>query len=132
LVRRHQLRDTAITLVGDSVTALKWAEDMSFRGYAVRRAALVFTYLMSKFGIVVSQVRHIPGVDNDVPDAISRNLAVSKKGILWKNLVPKGNLVGLDNWSLKLITLCSPMESLLDPDDYSAFWKKVVDLFSEL
>jgi hypothetical protein len=128
LVRKDRRNGVAISLRGDSVTALSWAGDMSFRGSSVRKAAMVFAYITSKFNVNVVSVHHIAGVDNDIPDAISRNLDTSKKGVMWKTIPTNSNLEGLDHLSLKLINLCSPLSPLESTEDYASFWRSVVEV----
>jgi hypothetical protein len=128
---REGLRDIGVTFCGDSRTALSWAANLSFRGVSVRKAAILFAFITSRFGLQVVETVHVAGVDNDIPDAISRNLDISKKGIDWKKTLSENNLVALDPSILRVVGLCSPLSPLESIVEYTSFWNEaMVEVFS--
>ena len=62
----------SVSLRGDSITALTWAVTEHTRGAIVTRAAMVWTLLCVAADIHIHEVMHIPGVENDVCDSLSR------------------------------------------------------------
>jgi hypothetical protein len=69
---------------------------------------------------------HVPGVDNDIPDAISRDMDVSKRGVIWRESFQEGSIVGIDESIMRILTLCSPVSPLKSIVDYTNFWNEAM------
>jgi hypothetical protein len=69
---RLGIRDAAVRVRGDSVSALTWALKQNFKGASSRCAATVYTMLALHFNISVRDSEHVPGVLNVECDALSR------------------------------------------------------------
>jgi hypothetical protein len=119
-------RGVGVLFKGDSRTALSWAADLSFRGTSVRKAAILFAFIGSRFDIQVVDTVHVPGVDNDIPDAISRDMDVSKRGVIWRESFQEGSIVGVDESIMRILTLCSPVSPLKSIVDYTNFWNEAM------
>eukprot|EP01041_Mallomonas_annulata_P009830 gene9830-20447_t len=123
---RNGRRGVGVLFKGDSRTALAWAADLSFRGTSVRKASILFAFIVSRFNIQVVDTIHIPGVDNDIPDAISRDLDVSKLGVRWRESFREGSILEIDESVMRILTLCSPKSSLNTNVDYISFWNEAM------
>ena len=62
----------ALKLRGDSITALTWAITERPRGELVTKAAMAWTLVSIASGVHIADVEHIPGVQNDKCDCLSR------------------------------------------------------------
>lgn len=66
------VRDVAVRLRGDSMSALTWALRRSYKSPLARGAATVYTMLGLHYNISVRESIHIPGVSNVDCDSLSR------------------------------------------------------------
>ena len=71
-LRKMGLRDIDICISGDSMSALKWANDNTFKSATVSNASVVFTLVCLAFGFHVCEAEHVSGVDNWKADRLSR------------------------------------------------------------
>jgi hypothetical protein len=74
---------TALSIRGDSVVALEWLAESSFRSSLTTRTALAWTCFAHRHDVMVSGRRHIPAVpDNEVCDGYSRgSLPMLRPGV---------------------------------------------------
>jgi hypothetical protein len=101
-------RGASIILRGDSKTALKWAKSQSYsRADRNNNTSLLFTMLMLEFDLQIHSTEFIKSKDNDLCDALSRDLPMDAYGEVYKDVRsyyswPRGGTVD------KAIKLCNP------------------------
>jgi hypothetical protein len=121
-------RHTRISLVGDSETALAWAGGNAFKGVLVARPATVFTCLGLHFGNNIEQVRHIPGADNDIADALSRNYRTTDKGVEVEGyLLAYGyEFKDITEQFKGIVEMCNPTLPLESVEKYTELWSLIL------
>ena len=118
----------SIALRGDSVTALTWAITERPRGSIVTNAAMVWTLLCVAADVDVRSITHIPGIENEKCDQLSRRGQTPPNTVLEHavNLGLSGASeveLGLDGNVMALLKLCSPQIPIESDIDFTTFWK---------
>jgi hypothetical protein len=72
-----------VRLEGDIVSALTWAEKGMARGEKAHNASMVFSLAAARWGLLVpfETFGFVPGKDNFLSDALSRDIAIADLGI---------------------------------------------------
>ena len=118
----------SIALRGDSVTALTWAITERPRGAIVTNAAVIWTLLCVAADIHVTNITHIPGIDNDNCDQLSRrgpnptNSITEHALLLGLGDTPDVSL-DRDADVLNLIDLCKPTIRVETEIEFTSFWQ---------
>ena len=124
-------RHVSIRLCGDSRTSLAWGKDGHFSGRLCQRASLVYLLAGLLFDIVVTEAVHIPGVDNYICDALSRQQQTAVDfGYDYRVITdfePGSTL-------LRLLSLIDPtVPAPLDSEDtFTTFWRDARSQLSAL
>ena len=117
----------SIALRGDSVTALTWAITERPRGSIVTNAAMIWTLLCIAADVHVNDITHIPGVDNDRCDQLSRRgknptSSLAEHAIsLGLGTTPEVNLQ-TDTDATALVHLCKPTVANESEAEFLEFW----------
>ena len=122
---------TAISLRGDSVSALTWASKGQFRGDLVTNASILYTLILIVTGIeIVGEPVdfHLKGEDNWRCDGLSRGKVMSDIGM---NHVAFMDL-NKDPLSLELLSLCDPAAPIEKDDDFASFFRRCNAAISNL
>lgn len=131
------IRHIRLALKGDSTTALAWGATGRFSGDLVTRTAVVLTILSVQFDYVIVDAQHIPGEENLVCDALSRNTTTPVElGYSPSEII--SNLSGTP--SMELLHLCDPTlpSPFTSETTFNDFWFQVrefatrMDLASDL
>ena len=112
----------SISLRGDSITALKWAESGKFKGELVGNAAVIFILQSIYENISVSKVTHLSAEDNWRSDCLSRGGTILGLKELDKSL---GTPVTINLDNDEVISLCDPNLSTFTEDEFNKFWINV-------
>ena len=121
------IRDAAVRLQGDSVTALTWASTRAFKpGRSFRSACLQMQIALRANITVDGTTDHIRGVLNYDNDLISRNGDNGKNGVPVDILCryPVDLLVTRQSWEWLdwLLVICNPEAPAESASDMEAFW----------
>ena len=108
-----------ISLRGDSITALKWAESGKFKGELVGNAAIIFILQGIYENISVSKVTHLSAEDNWRSDYLSRGETIVGLKELNKSL---GNPIAINLDNDEVISLCDPNLPTFTEDEFNKFW----------
>jgi hypothetical protein len=124
IMRRLGYKDIRVKLRGDSMTALVWAHEESFRSDLIHNAAIVFVLLLIHTGAEVVGHEHIPGEANWRCDALSRPSHNEKSheelglgGITFFEL-------GEDPVAQEIVQLCNPALAVDTEESFLRFWKR--------
>ena len=109
------LQGRVISLVGDSVSALKWSRNNSFRSVNLRRASSAFVMICSWFRFHISETEHVAGVDNILCDDLSRGVYDGSRGAILGAFTT-------DSPIYRLISLMNPLNPLTSEEQYRVFW----------
>ena len=117
----------SIALRGDSVTALTWAITERPRGSIVTNASMVWTLLCVAADVDVRDITHIPGVDNDKCDQLSRRGQKPASSVVQHaaELGLSGAVevdLGRDSSVTALLGLCDPRIPIDSDADFTHFW----------
>jgi hypothetical protein len=114
----------SIHLQGDSIASLTWSAKERFRGRNNRRAALVYILTGLRFDLSVHEenVEHVPGINNQFCDDLSRGVAVS-------HVAPSQWFVWPSTTYDSLLTLCNPLLALESGQDVTTLWTGVTHMF---
>jgi hypothetical protein len=125
IAHKYMLDTSAITLRGDSVTALQWAESTRFRSTRVTQAACVFVFATTVYGVDQVQTTHLPKELNTRCDDLSRGVTWPEAQLKYPELrtVP---LLSFD--ASELIQLCNPKRQFNSDDDLAAEWGRIFAL----
>ncbi len=110
------------------MTALTWAITERPRGSIVTNAAMVWTLLCVAADVDVRSITHIPGVDNEKCDQLSRR-GQTPSNTVREHAVSLGLSgaseveLGLDGNVMALLKLCSPQIPIDSDTDFTTFWK---------
>jgi len=77
LMKERRILGSYLLLTGDSTTALKWGQTGKTKSDHAFPASILFAILGTRFGVEVVSTEHIPGVDNEVCDRLSRGVLSS-------------------------------------------------------
>jgi hypothetical protein len=133
-------RGRSVTLRGDSITALTWAVTERTRGAIVTRAAMVWALLCVASDIHIQEVIHLPGVENEICDSLSRRCGIHPLSV--KDHAGSMGLSGASVLDLqaksdvmKLVELCKPASVLESDEQFTVFWmaaRSAVNNFTNL
>jgi hypothetical protein len=122
---------SAIEIVGDSETALRWAESGRFRSDNVINAATVLSLICVGKDVHFTDSRHIAKEQNWHADMFSR----PEEGESWNQLVRrmrrKDQDIPIDLMEVQipnlseLLALCNPKRVYEDEDSFGLFWRRV-------
>jgi hypothetical protein len=118
------VRGKSITLLGDSVTALRWSKDEHYRGMRVRRASIAFTIIGSMMDYDIVETIHVPGVKNILCDHLSRD----HTGQAYERLHDTGFQPVSEGTSImvsELMEICNPIKPLDSPVEFKGFWERL-------
>jgi len=119
--------DGSIKLVGDSETALRWAETWKFRSGPSNNAAIVYVALGLKYNVRLDDTMFVPGVDNVVCDKLSRDDHPSALGFdtsLYSD--------DEDEDMTRLLTLCTPSDDIIPAHDFVTKWVEAASFADSL
>ena len=98
-------------------------------------SALIFALVCMRFRIQIFETIHIPGVDNIIPDALSRGLS----DVIMTSQVPfvtnPSNYYQLSELPsiLSLLALCNPLiPPPVTDDDFTSLWGTINSLLDSL
>ena len=128
LLARKGYRNRRVALVGDSITALHWAEKESFTGGLVFAPALLYVLLGGALDLWVCATTHIAGTENGVHDGLSRGQTPAHLG--FDPSVVVAATEGSSCWAI--LEMCDPSIPVETVEGLSAFWRKAVSLVREL
>ena len=122
---------SAIEIMGDSETALRWADSGRFKSDNVINAATVMSVICASKDVHFMDSKHIPKEENWHADMFSR----TEEGETWEQLVrrmrrrdpdiPRNLLqVNIPNLS-ELLDLCDPRREFEDDESFGAYWRRV-------
>ena len=122
---------SAIEIVGDSETALRWADSGRFKSDNVINAATVMSVICASKDVHFMDSKHIPKEENWHADMFSR----TEEGETWDQLVrrmrrrdpdiPRNLLqVNIPNLS-ELLDLCDPRRTFEDDESFGVYWRRV-------
>ena len=139
---RYEVASKPFLLRGDSKSALSWADRRRYRGDLATPAGFVFNYIWVTWQVLLSKCVHLPGVDNNACDDLSRELCgkhmdeFRKAGALDAQKDPanrrySANMteVGDRSECVELETfmgLCNPNQTWETEEQFSEFWGKMV------
>jgi hypothetical protein len=122
---------SAIEIMGDSETALRWADSGRFKSNNVINAATVMSVLCATKDVHFMDSKHIPKEQNWHADMFSR----TEEGETWNQLVrrmrTRDDEIPLNLKEVKipnldeLLDLCDPRKSFEDEDSFAVFWRRV-------
>jgi hypothetical protein len=109
-------RNVALSIHGDSLSALCWINEKKFRSPKIRKAATAMVAMSIEFGVQVVEVVHVPGIKNVDCDRLSRGSAPLTESL-------KNNMLITDNemWLNDLLFLCDPTSELISENDFHNF-----------
>jgi hypothetical protein len=117
----------AFNVEGDNTTSLKWCASNRVSSALARRADIGFSILAVELDASVSEVTHIPGVDNVVYDGLSRG-----KGGLEVGLPPEKFIkLSPDTFAYQYMCLCNPDLPLSNIKQHTALSTAFLDLIGE-
>ena len=119
--------DGSIRLIGDSETALRWAETWKFRSGPSNSAAVLYVALGLKYNIRLDDTMFVPGVDNVVCDKLSRDTHPSSLGF-------EASLYSDDEDEdmTRLIALCTPTNKATPAHDFVTQWVEAASFADSL
>jgi hypothetical protein len=111
-------RNGVITLVGDSTTALRWAEEWRFRSGPSSNAAVLYVALGLKYNIRLNETIFVRGEDNTICDALSRGTHPKSLGFQDKKLFScyDSTYVG------QALKLCDPTSTITTNKNLVMHW----------
>lgn len=117
----------SLALRGDSVSALTWAITERSRGSIVTNAAMVWTLFCIAADVDVREATHIPGVENDDCDQLSRRgpAPINTVEEHAKNLGIMGAAVveaQSDSDIMTILRLCNPHVNIQSDSEFMKFW----------
>jgi hypothetical protein len=120
-LKEKGVRDTAIGVRGDNMTAMEWAESKGFRSAHAQKTAIAFTALSVEAGLEVVQKTHLPHTKKY--DNNWRTDKPSRHQMTWDEVRKEdardrvtGRRLGeeMEEWDMKtaayLCEMCDPME----------------------
>jgi len=110
-------RNGHVRLLGDSKTALRWAETWKFRCGPSNNAAIVYVALGLKYNLRLDDIQFVRGVDNTTCDRLSRDVHPSVLGFD-KSLYSDEEDVDMT----RLLILCTPSNDSAPSDDVVTKW----------
>ena len=119
--------DGSIKLVGDSETALRWAETWKFRSGPSNNAAIVYVALGLKYNVRLDDTMFVPGVDNVLCDKLSRDDHPSELGFD-KSLYSDDE----DEDMTRLLALCTPSDDIIPEHDFVTKWVEAASFADSL
>ena len=124
---RMNFQGHALKLRGDSITALTWAITERPRGELVTKAAMAWTLVSIASGVHIADVEHIPGVQNDKCDCLSRRSQGTELSVK-DELVHMGlagvHVLHLENDTAvqELLRCCDPNVPVSTDEMFMSFW----------
>ena len=125
------IRHTRLALKGDSTTALAWGASGRFSGELCTRTAVVLTIISVQFDYTIVDAQHIPGEENLVCDALSRNTTTPRE----LGYSPSETLSNLPNSPfMELLYLCDPTlpSPFTSETLFNEFWFSVKEFVARL
>lgn len=125
------IRHTRLALKGDSITALAWGTSGRFSGDLCTRTAVVLTILAVQFDYMIVDAQHIPGEENLVCDALSRNTTTPQE----LGYSPSETISNLPiSPSMELLHLCDPTlpSPFTSETLFNDFWFQVKEFVARL
>jgi hypothetical protein len=113
---RHGARHVSVKVTGDSTTSLKWGSTSRFRSQNSQKTAFLFVSLCVGYDINIIDSEFIPGVENLIPDALSRGSTPATLGF---SSCEDFN----SSLYLKFFTICDP--TILD-EDFISQWHDIL------
>ena len=136
IVIAHGAHDVTIRPTGDSMVALSWAKSTRIRGgdHTVT-SALIFALACMRYRIHIFDAIHIKGVDNIIPDALSRGYQdiLETHGDSFVN--DRANYYDLQQFPsiLALLDLCNPLTPPPTTDEeFLVLWVTINALLDSL
>lgn len=109
---RCGVSNCSIHLIGDSVSALSWADKESFKGEKGNgNMYIVYALLCTKFNLHVGGTTLLKSEENIIPDALSRDLDVTGLGPLVEDA---NNYFTVDQWNQNFLRSLDPTSAYLD------------------
>lgn len=133
VVRPSRSESTSVELRGDSVTALRWAEQSSFKSSLVGNAAVLFVLVMVRCDVQIASTVHVPGEDNVVCDTLSRPDSNGRMRSV-RAVLPGVRDFFADRLEVvrEALQLCDPRANNLAPAAFTPFWAAAGRLVSRL
>lgn len=125
------VRHTRLALRGDSTSALAWGATGRFSGDLVTRTAVVLTVLSVQFDYTIVDAQHIPGVENLVCDALSRDTTTPLElGYSPSEIISNHP----DSPFMELLHLCDPTlpSPFASETTFNEFWRLVRDFATRM
>ena len=110
-------RNGHVRLLGDSKSALRWAETWKFRCGPSNNAAIVYVALGLKYNLRLDDIQFVRGVDNTTCDRLSRDVHPSVLGFD-RSLYSDEEDVDMT----RLLVLCTPSNDSAPSDDIVTKW----------
>ena len=127
-------RPISVELRGDSITALRWAEQASFRSSLVGNAAVLFVLLLVRCDVQIADTFHVPGEDNVVCDTLSRPDLSGRMRTVREVLPGVRDLCDPERRKViaEALRVCDPRVDHLDPTAFESFWTAAGRLVASL
>ena len=111
-----------IRLRGDSVTAITWADNGSFRSDRLLNAATLFVLQCQLLGVTIAETAHLPAEKNTAADYLSRHrdsVPLLAKGV---NDVTYRGMKKVDVEESEMLALCDPRSIASSNADFEDLW----------
>jgi len=127
LMKERGIPGTYLLLTGDSTTALRWGQTGKTKSEHAFHASILSAILGTRFGVEVVSTEHIPGVDNEVCDRLSRGVLSSNPEF------DKATIHLSDSPALQLACeLSNPYHEISCMSDFLEFWGRAQELMDLL
>jgi len=113
-------RNSTVSVKGDNKSSLAWVLTERFKGSRSQRATVVYVALGVHFNLIVGEVTHVAGTDNDLCDRLSRGVEPSTLGFDSKDTI----LFQEDSVTSQLLQLCDPVLELSAECDLIELWSQ--------
>jgi hypothetical protein len=111
----HRVR---VRLIGDSKTALKWANTELYKGALVFCPAFLYVVLGGRYDLWVGETQHISSEENHIHDDMSRGVSPLDRGFSARDIVE----VGSDTAGGRVLALCDPSRKVDSMEELMIFW----------
>ena len=113
---------------GDSEVALSWMDKLKSKSNLATKSCMMLTLISTRLNITVSGCEHVPAINNQVCDDLSRHYSVETScptgTIDLSDSIPNCNVIMYD-----LIQLCDPIEGADEKEGDHESWWGLANLF---
>ena len=108
---------------GDSEVALSWMDKLKSKSNLATKSCMMLTLIATRLDITVSGCEHVPAIDNQICDDLSRHYSVLESCPIGTHdllkTIPNGNLI-----INELIQLCDPLIGVDEKEgDHESWWE---------